>query len=91
VTVTEQVTVPGPTVTVTRKAKPRKVTVTVTAKAPAPVVEPEVVEPEDSGTDPHFGTCGEANDAGYGPYYAGVDEEYGWYTDRDSDGVVCER
>ncbi|MGO4255688.1 excalibur calcium-binding domain-containing protein [Marmoricola sp. RAF53] len=42
------------------------------------------------GTDPHFGTCGEANDNGYGPYTEGVDPEYDWYQDRDGDGVVCE-
>jgi hypothetical protein len=26
----------------------------------------------------------------YGSYRSGVDPEYGWYTDRDHDGVVCE-
>lgn len=43
------------------------------------------------GTDPRFRTCGEANAAGYGPYYKGRDPEYDWYQDRDGDGVVCER
>lgn len=42
------------------------------------------------GTDPRFGTCADAKAAGYGPYVAGVDPEYSWYTDRDNDGVVCE-
>lgn len=42
------------------------------------------------GVDPRFGTCGEANDNGYGPYRQGADPEYDWYTDRDGDGVVCE-
>ncbi|MFC0036804.1 excalibur calcium-binding domain-containing protein [Actinomadura rayongensis] len=51
---------------------------------------PPVAAPQPR-TDPHFGTCGEANDAGYGPYRQGVDPEYDWYTDRDHDGVVCER
>lgn len=41
-------------------------------------------------SDPLFGTCGEANDAGYGNYHAGVDPEYSNYQDRDGDGVVCE-
>lgn len=41
-------------------------------------------------TDPRFDTCGAANAAGYGSYRRGVDEEYGWYQDRDNDGVVCE-
>ncbi len=40
--------------------------------------------------DPRFGTCGEANDAGLGPYYRGKDAEYDWYIDRDGDGAVCE-
>lgn len=42
------------------------------------------------GTDPRFSYCYQAKDAGYGPYYKGKDEEYHWYTDGDSDGVVCE-
>lgn len=42
------------------------------------------------GTDPRFAYCYQAQDAGYGPYYAGKDVEYGWYRDADSDGVVCE-
>ena len=44
----------------------------------------------DSQTDPSFGTCREAKANGYGPYYAGIDPEYDWYRDADSDGVVCE-
>ncbi|MGH3244260.1 MAG: excalibur calcium-binding domain-containing protein [Spirillospora sp.] len=40
-------------------------------------------------TDPRFSTCAAAKRAGYGPYHAG-ETEYGWYQDRDGDGVVCE-
>lgn len=58
------------------------------ASRPDPEPEPEP-EPEPD-TDPRFGTCGEAIDAGYGPYYRGSDPEYDWYRDADSDGVVCE-
>jgi hypothetical protein len=43
-----------------------------------------------TGTDPKFAYCYQAKDAGYGPYYQGKDPEYDWYTDSDSDGVVCE-
>lgn len=43
------------------------------------------------GTDPRYGTCGEAIDHGLGPYFQGRDPEYDWYQDRDHDGVVCER
>lgn len=62
------------------------------AKAPAPLEEaPTVQQPVDApSTDPQFGTCGEANDNGYGPYRSGVDPEYDWYDDRDDDGIVCE-
>lgn len=42
------------------------------------------------GTDPRFATCKAAKAAGYGPYYKGKDPEYGWYIDRDKDGIVCE-
>lgn len=48
-------------------------------------------EPAGSGgTDPRYRTCGEANEHGYGPYRRGRDPEYGWYTDADGDGLVCE-
>jgi len=40
--------------------------------------------------DPRFDYCYQATAAGYGPYYQGKDTEYGWYTDGDGDGVVCE-
>ncbi|MDQ1614798.1 MAG: hypothetical protein QOJ60_737, partial [Actinomycetota bacterium] len=42
-----------------------------------------------SGLDPRFSYCYEAIAAGYGPYVRGRDQEYSWYTDADSDGVVC--
>jgi hypothetical protein len=41
-------------------------------------------------SDPRFDTCREAKSNGYGPYYFGIDAEYDWYRDRDSDGLVCE-
>jgi uncharacterized membrane protein YhaH (DUF805 family) len=63
--------------------------------APAPPVEnqpaPAPEAPAAPALDPRFGTCGEANANGYGDYVSGVDEEYGWYRDRDKDGIVCER
>jgi hypothetical protein len=43
-----------------------------------------------SGEDPRFGTCREAKANGYGPYIRGIDKEYDWYRDGDSDGTVCE-
>jgi hypothetical protein len=60
---------------------------TVVKPKPKPKSEPKS-EPR---ADPRFGTCKEANDAGYGPYLRGVDPEYDWYRDQDSDGLVCER
>jgi len=44
----------------------------------------------DGALDPRFDYCYQATAAGYGPYYQGKDTEYGWYTDGDGDGVVCE-
>jgi len=41
--------------------------------------------------DPRFDTCGAANAAGFVPYSRGQDPEYGWYIDRDRDGLACER
>lgn len=55
---------------------------------PAPVATQVIASPA---TDPRFGTCREALDAGYGDYLRGIDPEYDWYRDADSDGVVCER
>jgi hypothetical protein len=46
--------------------------------------------PATGGNDPQFSTCTAAKRAGYGPYRAGIDPEYGWYTDADHDGIVCE-
>lgn len=40
--------------------------------------------------DPRFGTCREAIANGYGNYVRGVDPEYEWYRDGDSDGIACE-
>lgn len=40
--------------------------------------------------DPRFGTCREAKQNGYGPYYIDFDQEYDWYWDRDNDEIVCE-
>lgn len=52
---------------------------------------PAAVEPAPAETDdPRFDTCKDANAASYGPYRQGVDPEYDWYQDRDSDGINCE-
>lgn len=65
-----------------------------TAPAPEPAPDPAPQPQPDTGdsatTDPRFSSCTKATAAGYGPYVQGVDEEYGWYTDRDKDGIVCE-
>ena len=49
-----------------------------------------VKHPSGWGADPRFDYCYEANDAGYGNYVRGRDEEYDWYDDADNDGIVCE-
>lgn len=58
------------------------------APAPEPVTSPETSA---EATDPRFSSCTKAIEAGFGPYTQGVDVEYGWYQDRDKDGIVCER
>lgn len=60
------------------------------APAPTPTPAPEPQPESSAGLDPDFGTCTKAKAAGFGPYTRGVDEEYGWYQDRDKDGIVCE-
>ena len=40
--------------------------------------------------DTDFGTCVVAKSNGFGPYIRGVDPEYSFYRDGDSDGTVCE-
>lgn len=47
-------------------------------------------KPSAGGLDPRFDTCKAAIAAGFGPYVSGVDPEYDWYRDGDSDGTVCE-
>lgn len=66
---------PTPTATTTSQPEP----------APPPPPPPPPL-------DPRFANCfQEARNAGYGPYVAGVDPEYGWYPDTDGDGIACER
>jgi hypothetical protein len=62
------------------------------APGSSPTPKPAATKPSSRGSlDPRFGTCREAIAAGYGDYVRGVDPEYSWYTDRDKDGIVCER
>ncbi|MEZ0073666.1 thermonuclease family protein [Planotetraspora sp. GP83] len=57
---------------------------------PSPSATPSPSPTAGDGVDPRFQTCAEANRHGYGNYRRGVDIEYGWYYDRDHDGIVCE-
>ncbi|WP_326826653.1 thermonuclease family protein [Streptosporangium sp. NBC_01756] len=74
----------------TRTPKPPKPPKPSDPPAPRPNATPTPSNGA-GGTDRRFRTCGEANAAGYGPYRRGTDPEYGWYQDRDGDGLVCER
>lgn len=56
----------------------------------ATIKKAEKLKTDASGNDPMFGSCKEAKANGFGPYQKGVDEEYLWYRDGDSDGKVCE-
>ncbi|MFW6600053.1 excalibur calcium-binding domain-containing protein [Propionibacteriaceae bacterium Y2011] len=83
---------PAPKTTAPKTTAPK----TTAAKPPparttAPKPQPDVQPKTESKTDPRFGTCKEAIRQGYGPYIQGKDPEYGWYRDRDKDGIVCER
>ena len=60
-------------------------TVTPTTKAPSPTPTKTSSSP-----DPRFDTCKAAKAAGYGPYHSAQDPEYDWYSETDSDGIVCE-
>ncbi|WP_264785129.1 DUF1524 domain-containing protein [Aquiluna sp. KACHI24] len=51
---------------------------------------PITQKPSKGELDPRFDTCKAAIAAGFGPYVSGVDPEYDWYRDGDSDGTVCE-
>jgi len=61
---------------------PERAIVVIGAPPQAPV--------SDGVLDPDYGTCAIARANGAGPYISGVDPEYGWYIDRDKDGMVCE-
>jgi hypothetical protein len=65
---------------------PTKATVIAGPPPQAPSPRPT----SDRALDPRFGTCREAIANGYGNYIRGVDPEYAWYRDGDSDGIVCE-
>jgi Excalibur calcium-binding domain len=62
-------------------------TVPPTQPPPPAPIQPAANSPL---SDPRFDTCKEAKANGYGPYFQGTDTEYGWYQDRDNDGIVCE-
>jgi hypothetical protein len=81
---------PTPAPEKARKSKPPVPAPTVTLQGyqkttPRPTATKTITVP----TDPRFRTCGLANLAGYGNYRTG-DPEYGWYIDRDHDGIACE-
>lgn len=58
--------------------------------SPTPSPSETATAAPDNQLDPRFDTCKAAKEAGYGPYVKGVDPEYDWYRDGDSDGTVCE-
>jgi hypothetical protein len=55
----------------------------------AGAVSPNIVSSKGKKLDPRFSTCKAANGSGYGPYYKGINPEYLWYRDANSDGKVC--
>jgi hypothetical protein len=84
---TTKAAAPKPTPTPTRRPTPKPAstpTPTPTAATPTPTPSPP------GRTDKRYPSCAAVKRAGLGPYRAGVDPEYGWYRDKDGDGVVCE-
>jgi hypothetical protein len=73
----------APTLAPNRSPAPR-------ATASPPAAQGLVGTTSTSRVDPDYGTCRNAKAHGGGPYYAGKDPEYGYYQDRDHDGIVCE-
>lgn len=55
---------------------------------PPPATDPPPLPPELAPS--RFDTCEDAIGADGGDYVQGVDVEYDWYQDGDSDGIVCE-
>ena len=53
------------------------------------VLAPSIVKRKGAMLDPRFATCKAANGSGYGPYFKGINPEYLWYRDANSDGKVC--
>jgi hypothetical protein len=76
----------SPSPTSIASPSPTATTEPTTPSTPSPTATPT----QTSSADPRFGTCKAAKAAGYGPYYRGLDPEYGWYRDADNDGTVCE-
>lgn len=60
-------------------------------KAP-PAVAATVPPGTASGTggDPRYPDCATAVKNGYGPYFRETHKQYGWYVDKDGDGVACD-
>jgi hypothetical protein len=76
--------------TSTPSTTPSTTAPSTTAPTTTPTAAPTTPTPTSTPLDPRFPTCKAAKAAGYGPYYRGVDPEYYWYRDADSDGIVCE-
>lgn len=61
------------------------------APSSPPAPNPAPAPTGGAGTEPDYGTCAAAEDAGADtPYSAGTDPEYAYYRDGDGDGSVCE-
>ena len=83
---------PSPTPTPTPTATPSatKKAAATPAATPTKKASPTPAKTTAVKTDKRYSSCAKAKAAGLGPYYKGKDPEYGWYKDRDGDGVVCE-
>lgn len=62
---------------------------TVGSESPSPGAAPKPSGTRLGRDDPVFDSCGQAVEAGFGPYTQGVDPEYEAYDDPDGDGTAC--
>jgi hypothetical protein len=89
-TTTTTTTRPTPTAPSKPKVQPKVTTSKPRPTTTRPKPKPTRAKVAAPALDPRFGTCREAIAHGYGNYRRGVDPEYDWYRDADSDGIVCE-
>ncbi|GHH63142.1 hypothetical protein GCM10017673_03500 [Streptosporangium violaceochromogenes] len=92
---------PGDTAPTPPTGAPRPAVPAVTTPPVAPRTTPRTAAPPalaatappaaaSGGGDPRYPDCATAVKNGYGPYFRETHRQYGWYVDKDGDGVACD-